>query len=146
MAPPQKWAHWASGEFEGPRLEAVYDRIRVLREAGLTGQMVARDFTKRRIAPLQWHSEPMWTYAGLEDRMRLSADGLASDERKQVMRVLFAKATVPAPTNEDALPLFAYVEENVREARQLLPTPCLRCVLPPMWRGTCHYVAIEVDN
>ena len=38
------------------------------------------------------------------------------------MRVLFAKATVPAPTNEDALPLFAYVEESVREARQLLPS------------------------
>ena len=52
--PPVKWARWASAEFEGHRLEAVYERIRVLRGAGLTGQMVARDFTKRRIAPLQW--------------------------------------------------------------------------------------------
>ena len=64
VAPPKKWKRWASANFEGPKLEAVYERIRVRREAGLTGQMVARDFTKRRIAPLQWHSEPMWTYAG----------------------------------------------------------------------------------
>ena len=53
MAPPQKWARWASGEFEGPKLGAVYGRIQVLCEAGLTGQMVARNFTKRRFAPLQ---------------------------------------------------------------------------------------------
>ena len=38
------------------------------------------------------------------------------------MRVLFATATIPAPTNEDALPLFTYMEENVREAHQLLPS------------------------
>ena len=62
----------------------------MLREAGLTGQMVLRDFVKRRIAPLQWHSEPVWTYRGLEDGMRLSAKGLSSDTRKQVLKVLFA--------------------------------------------------------
>ena len=59
MAPPQKLKRWASSELKGPRMTAVYDRIQVLREAGLTGQMVVRDFVKRRIAPLQWHSEPM---------------------------------------------------------------------------------------
>ena len=61
MAPPEKWACWASGNFEGPKLEVVYERIRVLREAGLTGQMVAKDVVKRRIAPLQWHLEPRFS-------------------------------------------------------------------------------------
>ena len=50
--PPRKWARWASEGFEGPKLDAVYECLRGLREAGLTGQMVAKDFTKRRIAPL----------------------------------------------------------------------------------------------
>ena len=53
--------------------------------------------------------------------MRLCADSLTSDERRQVMRVLFATASISSPANEDALPLFAYVEESLREARQLLP-------------------------
>ena len=122
VAPPQKLKSWGSGEFKGPRLEAVYDRILVLREGGLTGHMVVKEFVKRRIAPLQWHSEPMWTFSGPEDRMRLSVAGLSSAERKQVLRVLFATTTVPAPTNDDALPLFAYMEENVREARSILPS------------------------
>ena len=52
VAPPKKWKRSASADFGGPKLEAVYERIRVLREAGLTGQMVAKDFVKRRIAPL----------------------------------------------------------------------------------------------
>ena len=35
------------------------------------------------------------------------------------MRVLFATTSIPTPANEDALPLFAYVEESVREAHEL---------------------------
>ena len=103
-------------------MEAVYERIRVLREAGVTGQMVAKDFAKRRIAPLQWHSEPMWTYGGPGDGMRLREEGLTSAERKEVMRVLFATTSIPAPADEDALPLHRYVEESVHEARGLLPS------------------------
>ena len=41
VAPPEKWARWASEGFEVPKLDAVYERLRGLREAGLTGQMVA---------------------------------------------------------------------------------------------------------
>ena len=59
--PPTKWARWGSAEFAGSKLDVVYDYIWCIRDAGVTGQMVARDFTRRRIAPLQWHSEPVWT-------------------------------------------------------------------------------------
>ena len=52
VAPPKKWARWASESFEGPKLDAVYQCLRGLRDAGVTGQMVAKDFTRRRIAPL----------------------------------------------------------------------------------------------
>ena len=74
VAPPRKWARWASEGFEGPKLDVVYERLRELRDAGLTGQMVAKDFTRRRIAPLQWHSVAMWLYTGLDDGMRLCKD------------------------------------------------------------------------
>ena len=93
----------------------------MLREAGLTGRMVAMDFVARRIAPLQWHSEPMWTYSGPDDRMRLSADDLTPSELKQIMKVLFATESVSPPSDDDALPLFTFLDENVREARELLP-------------------------
>ena len=61
-APPTKWARWASEGFGGPKLERVFERLKELRDAGVTGQMVARDFTGRRIAPLQERSEPVWRY------------------------------------------------------------------------------------
>ena len=51
VAPPKKWERWASEALEGPKLDAVYQCLRGLRDAGVTGQMVAKDFTRRRIAP-----------------------------------------------------------------------------------------------
>ena len=47
VAPPKKWARWASEDCEGPKLDAVYKCLRGLRDAGLTGQMVAKDFTRQ---------------------------------------------------------------------------------------------------
>ena len=52
VAPPKKWARWASAGFEGPKLDAVYECLRGLCDAGVTGHMVAKDFTRRRITPL----------------------------------------------------------------------------------------------
>ena len=50
--PPRKWARWASADLDDPELDRVYECIRKLRVGGLTGQMVAKDFMRRRIAPL----------------------------------------------------------------------------------------------
>ena len=54
-APPTKWARWGSEGFEGRRLEKVYERMQQLHDAGVTGQMVARDFARRRIGPPLLH-------------------------------------------------------------------------------------------
>ena len=62
-APPMKWASWSSKALKGATLGPVVRRLKDLREAGLTGQMVAKDFVKRRIAPLQRHADAMWLYS-----------------------------------------------------------------------------------
>ena len=48
-----------------------------LRGAGVTGQMVARAFTRCRIAPLQERLELVWKYTGRSDKMRLCTDNFA---------------------------------------------------------------------
>ena len=52
-------------------MSVLVGRLKMLRDAGLTGQMVAHDFVQRRIAPLQAHSRPVWMYSGPQERMRL---------------------------------------------------------------------------
>ena len=83
--------------------------------------MVARDLTKRRIAPLQWHSEPMWTYTGRGDAMRLSKDGFTPEVLGQIMGVLFVKPKIPTLDGEDAQPLLCFAEESITEQRQVMP-------------------------
>ena len=41
--------------------------------------IATRDFVKRRIAPLQERSVPVWKYSGRSDPMRLCADNLAEN-------------------------------------------------------------------
>ena len=119
--PPTKWARWKSAEFEGEKLDAVYMCISRIREAGVTGQMVAKDFTRRRIAPLQWHSEPVWRYNGREDAMRLSRDGFTPEVLRQVMCVLFVTPTIPAPGSDAARPIISFNEESIEEQREVMP-------------------------
>ena len=56
--PSVKRACSASEPLSRP-LEGLLSRFCDAREAGLTGQMVAKDFVKRQITPLQRHSQPM---------------------------------------------------------------------------------------
>ena len=71
VAPPLKNSHWSSQEFSSPRIADLVARMKLVREAGLTGQMIAEDFVRRRIAPLQLHTKPLWMYSGPHDSMRL---------------------------------------------------------------------------
>ena len=73
--------------------------------------MVARDFTRRRIAPLKWHSDPVWRYSGKEDTMRLCPDNFSPEVLCQIMGVLFATTEIPSPTNDEAQPLISFAEE-----------------------------------
>ena len=59
--------------------------MKLIREAGLTGQMVAEDFVRRRIAPLQMHTKPMWMYSGPHDPMRLHFSTYTPDSVASIM-------------------------------------------------------------
>ena len=101
-APPTRWARWASEGFTGRKLGAVLDSLRVLRKAGVIGQMVVKDFTKHRIAPLQKHSQPMWKYSGPYDKMRLCSDNFEEAVLNGIMGLLFTSATIPEPKTSRA--------------------------------------------
>ena len=98
--------------------------------------MVARDFLRRRIAPLQWHSEPMWSYKGKTDAMRLSRDSLQPEVLSQVLGVLFvSKTTIPLPAEEDARPLIDFAEESISEQRRTMPVFDEWGIVPAGHRG-----------
>ena len=83
----------------------VFTCLKVLRDAGLTGQMVARDFVQRRIAPLQAHSRPMWMYSGPQDRMSLHPVDLTEKEVAASMKLLFGPVEIPEAEGELLTPL-----------------------------------------
>ena len=68
---------WSRKEFASQQMDALVGRMKLLRDACLTGQMVARDLVQRRIAPLQAHTNPMWMYSGPVDKTRLHPEPLA---------------------------------------------------------------------
>src|SRR5664279_5252315 len=67
--------------------------------------MVAKEFTRRRIAPLQVHTSPMWLYAGENDPMRLSHKNHEKEVVDEIMKTLYSTITVPNPSDE-ALPMY----------------------------------------
>ena len=82
-------------------LELAVERIRALREFGLTGNMVAADYLWRRLAPLQRRSHPAWAYAGHGDPTRLwpgEEYNLYPEQHEVLMRQLFG------PGNAEELP------------------------------------------
>ena len=54
----------------------------------MTVPQVVKEFLQCRIAPLQRHSRPMWTFTGHQDRMRLQEGDLAPEMLRKVLRVL----------------------------------------------------------
>jgi hypothetical protein len=120
-APPQKRNCWSSRTFTGPGEEAVADRLEELRKAGLTGQMVALEFIRRRIAPLQAHSQPMWLYAGARDRMRLHEASITKDEARNIIHTLFTSPNIPKPASDSAEPLYFFEEGSVLQFVEGMP-------------------------
>src|SRR5664279_3383457 len=108
-APAVKRAGWEGTRIDDQELMPLTQRMQDLRDAGLTGAMVAKEFTKRRIAPLQAHTNPMWTYSGAGDMMRLSRDDLRAEVVDGVMKVLNGPGTIADPS-DNALPVYRYHE------------------------------------
>ena len=79
-------------------MKPLMDRVVFLKESGLTGQMVAAEFLRQIIAPLQSHTRPMWMLGGLSDSMRLSTTMLDADVGNYATRVLFGTVNVAKPS------------------------------------------------
>ena len=75
-----------------------------LRKAGLTGQLVVKEFLERRIAPLQDHSKRMWEYNRVSNAMHLSPQDLKAAELGNLMRLLYTTEK-PGGISDQALPL-----------------------------------------
>ena len=79
-------------------LKPLTDRIVFLKQSGLTGQMVAAEFLRQSITPLQSHTRPLWMLGGLEDSMRLSTTMLDAEAVNYATRVLFGTVNVAKPS------------------------------------------------
>ena len=97
------------------------ERLTELREAGLTGQMVALEFVRRRIAPLQAHSQPMWLYSGVKDGMRLHEASILREQAKSIVDTLFTSPNIPKPKNDNAEPLYRFELESRLEFVEKMP-------------------------
>ena len=104
-APPMKHYGWSSVALASQEMSALVGRMKLLHDAGLTGQMVARDFVQRCITLLQAHAKLMWMYSGLQDRMRLHPESLTEKEMAAAMKLLFGPAEIPEADEELLMPL-----------------------------------------
>ena len=67
---------WGHLKLTSPCLAPVWARLRWLKDLGVTVPMVVREFVRRRVAPLQRHSRPMWDLLSRQDNMRFQEEGL----------------------------------------------------------------------
>src|SRR5438128_2235475 len=66
---------WGAKEVLKDRAQGALDRIRHLREAGLTGTMVIGDFVRRRLSPLRERAHMACCYRGVDDETRTHIGG-----------------------------------------------------------------------
>ena len=68
---PVRSKDWGAADPDDKKLTIAITRILRLKTAGLKVEMVASDFLRRRIAPLQNKGRPAWDYKNAADVMRL---------------------------------------------------------------------------
>jgi hypothetical protein len=120
-APPLKNSNWSSATLQSPKIADLVARMKLVRDAGLTGQMVAEDFVRRRIAPLQKHTKPMWMYSGPADAMRLHCSSHLPEVVASIMGILFTAPEVPVPRSELAKPLHQITPKKRLAILELMP-------------------------
>ena len=76
-------------------MEALAEHFVFLRERGLTCQMVAKEFLRQCVTPLQFRKRGLWELEGADSRMRLR--GLPIDEvtLNHATWVLFGSREIP---------------------------------------------------
>lgn len=120
-APPVKHDGWSSVPLAHQAMSALVGRLKLLRDAGLTGQMVARDFVQHRIAPLQAHSRPMWMYSGLQDKMGLHPESLTKKDMAASMKLLFGPTEIPGAEGELLMPLHQLLLSSRLQILETMP-------------------------
>ena len=88
LVPAIPSSDWGHEKLADPRLAFVWLRLKRLKDLGMTAPMVMKEFLRRRIAPLQRHSQLMWALSGSKDRMRLHESGLPPEARRMVLEVM----------------------------------------------------------
>ena len=90
-----------------------------MKDLGVTAPMVVKEFIRRRVAPLQPHSRPMWTLSGGKDRMRLHGSGLPLEVQQTVLEILTGDWS-PANMPEEGCLLYCF-SNRVEFGRQMPP-------------------------
>lgn len=103
-------SRWVHERLSDPRLTQVEARMADLRAAGVTAGMIVKEFLRRRIAPFQRHSRPMWAFSGQEDTMRLQMGRLPPDMLDEIVRVLTGE--VPGDLPKKGYPLYNYTSRE----------------------------------
>ena len=74
-APAIPSSGWCHQRLTDSRLAPIWLRLKRLKGLDVTAPMVLKEFVRRRIAPLQRHSRPMWALLNSKDHMRLQEAG-----------------------------------------------------------------------
>ena len=80
---------WSAQALAEDLLRPMVEKVKTLRGAGLTGQMVVAEFLRRRLAPLQAHERALWEYSGRHDELRLEDKRLSTESSNQMLALLF---------------------------------------------------------
>ena len=118
-APAVPSSGWGHEKLASPRLAFVWLRLKRLKDLGLTAPMVVKEFLRRRVAPLQRHSQPMWAMSVGQDHMRLHVPVLPSEAPRIVLELLTGNLTLANLLEEGCL-LYC-CSNKVEFARQMPP-------------------------
>ncbi len=87
---------WTARVVPEARARRALDRIRHLRDAGLTGAMVIGDFVRRRLSPLRERAHLACYYRGVDDETRTHVGGM----------ILPSASAIPLPSLSLSLSFF----------------------------------------
>jgi hypothetical protein len=94
----------------------------------LTGALLAREFVRQRLAPLQARSRPLWTFRGAGDELSLHPAAMTDEELSKVVHVLLDKD--PGGLPEGVIPLYDRADGAAVAAAQ--PVFDARGLVPPV--------------
>lgn len=107
LAPIVPSSGWGHERLADACLAFVWLWLKRLKDLSVTAPMVMKEFLRRRVAPLQRHSRPMWALSGSKDRMRLHESGLPPEARRTVLEVLTGDPS-PADMSQEGCILYCF--------------------------------------